>query len=159
MAASAFPFSLSEVMLKRTSATASIGMTTMITKKRRSRRLKLMLALVCTRIVEPQRRSSGVLGVGHTSISPSAPGYLGVVGNGARVGALQMTAFFGGCACLTAAAIAGAFEARLAPALVAAAPWLVGAAVMWAGVVWPDLRGLSRRGPRALAVGAAWVVA
>jgi hypothetical protein len=82
-----------------------------------------------------------------------------VVGNGARVGALQMAAFFGGCACLTAAAIAGAFEPRLAPALVAAGPWLVGAAAMWAGVVWPDLRGLSRRGLRALAVGAMWVVA
>src|SRR5438045_901761 len=70
MAASAFPFSLSAVMLKSTSATASIGTTTMITKKRRSRRRKLMLAWVlCTRILAGQRRLTGVLRVGHMSRS------------------------------------------------------------------------------------------
>jgi hypothetical protein len=71
-----------------------------------------------------------------------------------------MAAFFGGCASLTGAAIAGAFEARLAPALVAAAPWLLLAVLMWAGVVWPDLRGRRRHGGLvALAVGAMWVAA
>jgi cytochrome c oxidase assembly factor CtaG len=68
-----------------------------------------------------------------------------------------MTAFFGGCSALTAAAIAGGFETRLWPGLLAAAPWLALAALMWAGVVWPDLGGRPWRGLRALAAGALWV--
>jgi hypothetical protein len=70
-----------------------------------------------------------------------------------------MAAFFGGCASLTGAAIAGAFESRLGPGLAAAAPWLVLATAMWAGVAWPDLRGRSRRGLVAIAVAAMWVAA
>jgi hypothetical protein len=70
-----------------------------------------------------------------------------------------MVAFFGGCAFLTCAAIAGAFEAQPGAALLAALPWLVAATLSWAGVVWPDLRGRAHRGLVALAVGASWVAA
>lgn len=58
-----------------------------------------------------------------------------------------MACFFGGLACLAMAAIAWF------------APWLLLAAGMWAGVVWPDLRGRRHRAAASLVVGALWVVA